>query len=64
MTWVLVLLLIVSVAANVYQAARWRVYRVKPAGNHSWEGMMPKVTRVLIEQNKVTLKKETNQQPQ
>lgn len=62
MTWVLVLLLIISLAANVYQAHRWRVYRVRPAGNHSYTNTMPKVTRVQIDQDKVKLSRD--QQPQ
>lgn len=59
MIWVLVLLLIISLAANAAQAYRWRVYRVKPAGNHSWTGKMPKVTRVEVALDKVKLKRES-----
>lgn len=60
MIWILVLLLIISLSGNAYQAHRWRTYRSKPAGNHSWTGMMPKVTRVEIGKDRVKLKRETN----
>lgn len=59
MVWLLVVVLIVSLTANVYQYHRWQTYRTKPAGNHSWTGKMPKVTRVEVALDKAKLKRES-----
>lgn len=39
----LVVLLLISLAANGLLWWRWHSYRGKPAGSHSWTGMMPAV---------------------
>jgi len=39
----LITALLVSLALNVFLWYRWHSYRAKPAGSHSWTGMMPVV---------------------
>lgn len=48
----LIILLILSLLANGYQWYMWHSYRAQPAGNHSWTGMMPKISREQIEADK------------
>ena len=60
MTWLLLVLLLISLAANGYQYYRWNAYRTKPAGTHSHTGMMPKVDRDAILKDRERLKKERN----
>lgn len=48
----LIILLLLSLLANAYQWYVWHSYRSQPAGNHSWTGMMPAISRSDIEKDK------------
>lgn len=40
---VLAVLLVISLVGNGLLWYRWHSYRAKPAGDHSWTGIMPVV---------------------
>jgi hypothetical protein len=52
MTIILSILLAISVILNGLQWYRWHSYRTRPAGNHSYTGVMPALTKKQIEKDK------------
>lgn len=53
MTWLLLVLLILSLAANGFQWYRWHSYRTQSAGAHSHTAVMPKITQDQIKRDRM-----------
>jgi hypothetical protein len=52
MSIVLTILLVISLIVNGLQWYRWHSYRSRPAGNHSYTGVMPALTKKQIDKNR------------